>query len=804
MKSNMTAAWIRVSRSSKAILVALWVAALPALQVGVAAAQPAAVSAADKAQAAKATKSNRAAAATHLAQIETAKPGPERYKAVDALLAIGDDAWPLAKAALPKFASLAEGEGVVVDVLLGFMPTSYETLTAQAPTLSDGAASRVVDFVLKSVKEDEPQIRLLVSMLVRTDPRILLAVLPPLQERAHPKVMPKLVQLIDSSDASLQAYAIDMIAVHQYAPAQGALSRLLGIEQRRATPSNRVLRHKLINGLAHIGGEPSVAPLMAGLQLDDQRKQVLDGLKLIGAPAVQNALMLLQVSSGSQIQVALNLLTHMRQLAAPQLVKLLAHGDRETRNLAMDVLAHMNVAEARDMIVEMVQLRRMVDPRDGIRLAITLYDDSVRKLLIGLLADPNPELKIFVIRQMWRLRDPKTFKALQKTAARAPDRRVRLAALKAIGGLGHPKAATFLRRMTKVPDAEMRIAIVEALAHIDTYAKSGPVIAPLLAAPDNLVHRAALGALRRMTFRSGQRRVAPWKAWLAADRSRSKGEHTTVVPHERRFRADTGEQSYLEAGNERPVIVVVSGPPFRDATHLAPHIWRLTADYRVVVMQRRPGPYRAARASDAERDQEMQALLARLGVRPVVLLADASGAHFALRYAARHKRDISRIILHGAFWPTSNAIEALPEQVNTSMRNEMRVDLNWGRTAQWRAPREVAQRAILRSVLSGVLSNWESGRRVRTDNLAIDAFSLDTLDRVRESFRSAPIRSVNRPVLLLLGDKAPWRKTTLEDVKKLRGKSRKRVRVETVPSAGWMPLLENPSYAVDLIDDFLS
>ncbi len=202
--------------------------------------------------------------------------------------------------------------------------------------------------------------------------------LPPLQERAHPQVMPKLVQLVDSSDANLQAYAIDTIAVRRYTPARGALARLLGMEQRRATPANRIVRHKLINALARIGGEPSVAPLMEGLSLPDQRKQVLDGLKLIGPPAVQNALMLLQVSTGQRIQLALELLTNMRQLAAPQLVKLLAHGNRETRNLAMDVLAHMNVAEARDMIVEMVQLRRMVDPRDGVRLAITLYDDSVR------------------------------------------------------------------------------------------------------------------------------------------------------------------------------------------------------------------------------------------------------------------------------------------------------------------------------------------------------------------------------------------------------------------------------------------
>ena len=759
---------------------------------------------AEAAARAKASKRNRAAAAQHLKRIGQVPAGPERYKEVDALLALGDDGWPLAEAALPKLAVLVEGEAVVVDLLLGYMPRSYDALLGRAPKLSDGAASRVLRFVLKSVKEDERQVALLVTMLPRSDPRVLLMVLPPLQERAHAEVMPRLVQLVDSADAALQAYAIDMIAASRYAPARGALARLLGVEQRRATPANKIVRIKLINALARIGGEPSVAPLMEALSLPDQRRAVLDGLKLIGQPAVQNALMLLQVSSGDRIQLALELLTHMRQLAAPQLVKLLAHGDRETRNLAMDVLAHMNVAETRDMIVEMVQLRRLVDPADGVRLAITLYDASVRKLLIDLLADKNPELRIFVIEQMWRLRDPETFAALQAAAVSDPDRTVRLAALKAIGGLGHPQGADFLRRMTRVPDEDMRIAILNSLARIDTWSRAVPIIAPLLADPNEAVHRAALSSLRRLSFRAGQRREGPWKAWWHAEQERSKGGHETLRPAERRFRAETGEQSYLEAGEGRPTIVAVSGPPFRDCSHMMPHVWRLAEDHQVVVMQRRPGPYRAAVASDAERERELQALLGRLGVRPVVLLADASGAHFALRYATLHNRDVSRIILHGAFWPTAAAVERLPGQVDAAIRNEMRPDLLWGMRAQWRAPRAVAQRAILRGVLSGVLANWESARQVNTDSLAIDAFSLDTLDRVRESLRASPIVSVNKPVLLLVGQKAPWLGTTRQDVKKLRGKSRKRVLLKVVPNAGWNPLLENPSTTVDLIDDFLN
>lgn len=759
---------------------------------------------ADEAAKARKQKKARADAAALLKKIAVAKPGPERYALVDALIELGEDAWPVIEPALEKAAKLPEGEAVVVDLTLGMMPMSYDRLVTLAPQMSDAAARRVLRFVLRSAPGDKRQDQLLESMLSRNDERLLLEVIPALHERQHPAVMKRLVELVDDPRPKLQAYAIDLLAAGKQTEALPVLVRLFGIEQRRATDKNHLTRIKLINAIARIGGEPAVDPLLEAMNLPDQRAAVLDGLRLVGAPAVRAALFLLQSSTGPRIQVALQLLSHMRQQAAPELVKLLAHGDRGTRELAMDVLAHIQVPDVRDLVVQMVRERRFVDPEVGVRLAITLYDETVRKLLFDLLEAKDPELRAFVVEQLWRLRDPKTFAALRWVAAKDPNRMVQLKALQAVGGVNDPKALPLLRKMVGVTDEETRVAVLDVLGRIDTWQNAVPAISGLLGDPNEVVFRAALGTLRRMSFRSGHHRQAQWMAWYRSEMERAKEAHETLVPAERRFAVGTREMSYLEAGEDRPTIVCVSGPPFRDATHLAPHVFRLASDYRVAVLKRAPGPYRAARSSEAERTAELQAMLGRLGERPVVLLADASGAHFALNYAAQHPRDVSRVILHGAFWPDASAIEAVVGQVDAAVRNEMRPDVEWGLRAQWRVPANVAQRTVLRGVLSGVLADWDSGRRVALDNVAVDGFSRETLDRERESFRAAPVGAVKKPVLLLVGAKAPWYGSTVKAHKKLPKATRKQVRLITVPNAGWMPLLENPSMAVDAIDDFLS
>ena len=204
----------------------------------------------------------------------------------------------------------------MVDLLLGFMPTSYDRVVATAPTLGDEAAWRVVKFALR-LGEDERQTALLAAMLPRTDERILLAVVPPLVARSHEAVFPRLIALVDESRPQLAAFAVDVIAANRHAPALPALVRLFGIEERRASTSNLAMRTKLIHAIARIGGEPAVSPLMEGLGLADQRQAIKEGLREIGAPAVKAALFLLRTASGSRLVVALELLASFAWMRRP-------------------------------------------------------------------------------------------------------------------------------------------------------------------------------------------------------------------------------------------------------------------------------------------------------------------------------------------------------------------------------------------------------------------------------------------------------------------------------------------------------
>ena len=223
--------------------------------------------------------------------------------------------------------------------------------------------------------------------------------------------------------------------------------------------------------------------------------------------------------------------------------------------------------------------------------------------------------------------------------------------------------------------------ILEVLGRIDTWQKAVPYVADLLGDPNHNVFLAALGTLRRMTFHSGPQRTAAWKAWYAAEIKRGNQIPQNVQPVMRRFVVDGHEMGYLEAGSGK-TIVVVSGPPFRDASHLASQMWRLADEYRVAVMHRAPGPYAGRRASLAQRERELQAMIGRLAVRPVVLMTDVAGARFALHFARKHRRDISKIILHGSHWPSRSGLEALIGQVDNAVRQEIREDMRWGFYAQ--------------------------------------------------------------------------------------------------------------------------
>ncbi|MEY3013398.1 MAG: hypothetical protein RIT45_2133 [Pseudomonadota bacterium] len=745
----------------------------------------------------------RSRAAELLRKIEQTRPGPDRYKLVDGVIELGDDAWPTVEPALARLSGLAEGEAVVVDLLLGFMPTSYDKVVETAPKLADEAAWRVVRFVLR-LPEDDRQLALLRTMLPRNDERILLAIVPPLVAKGEQAVFPRLVALVDESRPQLAAFAIDVLAANRYEAAMPALVRLLGIEARRATQSNLPMRLKLINAIARIGGEPAVPPLMEALQLPDQRRAVKDGLRLVGAPAVRAALFLLRTATGSRLVVALELLEYLRVEAATELVTLLRAGDASTRELALDVLAYIGVADVRPQVAQVVRERRVGDISGLLRLCSALYDDEVRKLMFELLESPDSATRKATVDALWRLRDPKTYRVLRVVAAQDRDDDVRIAAIRAVAGTADPKGIALLRKMVRVPNHTLKMVLVQEISRVDNWLEGATALLPLLGDPDDAVFRAALATIERMTFHSGPRRGGGWKAWLAQQKARQVPDFEKAIADEARYVVAEREMSVMVRGDDDVTLALVSGPPYRDATHLVPWAWQLEGNHRVAVMRRAPWPFRASRDGGYERwSAEVDGMLGRLGKGAVVLVADLGGAAYAMRYAAEHRKAVSHVVLLGGPWPSAEALERLPAEVVGAVPDNARADLEFGLGAGWQYAPEQARHIAMRGLLHGALGVRAIGPRLHWDNLADDAFEPILLERMRNELADFEPGLTPQPVLVVLGDKAPWAESTRKALEPLTTRKRNPVRIALIRGAGAMPLAEKPEETRAAIRGFL-
>jgi pimeloyl-ACP methyl ester carboxylesterase len=741
-----------------------------------------------------------------LQRIQKLAPGKERDETVDALIDHGDAAWNEVKTHLDALATLKDGEDVLVDLLLGFGLTSYDEMVLRLPKLTDPAARRIARQLLSGhYPKDDRQLQALTGMVAREDDELLLLILPEVLARNPTVALARTVALIDDKRPNLRAYAVDTLVAQHYQPAIQPMVRLLGIEQVKATAENLNLRLKLINGIARLskGIDVGVDPLIAAVEVPDQREAALDGLTLIGAPAVKAAIFLLRTADRGRVETALTVLSHLRQQAAPELLPLLQVGDERTRGLAMDVLAHIAVPDVRAEIIRLVKAKRFPDMRQGIQLALTLYDESVRQMLFDLLADKDPGVRLLVIEELWNLQDPEAFLQMRTTAARDPDVHVRMAAAKAVAGTGDPKATEFLRRMIEVQDTQERVAVLELLGRIDDLG-AVPALARLLGDPSDIVFRTTLSALRRLTFHAGPRRESEWLAWQAAEKAKEPEPFEKIAATLRKYAVDGRERAYLEVDEDDDrTIVVLSGAPFRDASHLAPHVYRLADDYRILVMRRGVGDGTAAGQTDAERTADLDKLLEKAGVDKAVLLADPAGAHFAMTYAALRPKKVSHVILHGGPWPTPAAIERLPGEVAEAMLPPWRDDAIWALRQHAFLAANLQRRTVMRGVLTALVNDVEQARKVKADNLYDDAFTIDAQQRATSEALNFDPRQVAVPTLVLLGDKAPWAASTIRELATLTGPAKKFVRAVKIPDSKGFPLLDNPTETTRQITEFL-
>ena len=738
-------------------------------------------------------------------QIIALSPSKDRDAAVDDLLEYGEAAWPEVRAALDALLASPNGEDVIVDVLLGFGATAWAEILARTPKMADGRALRVARQVLRFAADDR-QAQLLELLLVRTDEPVLLLALPELVGRNRPSVLPRLIELVDDQRTGVRNFAIDTLVAKKHTPALPALVRRLGAERLRPTAENLTLRTKLINAVAHIGADTDapVPPLMEALELADQREAVLDALQVVGAPSVRAAAYLLQTAERSRIETALIVLSHLRIQAAPELVPILANArDDTTRALIADVLALLAVPEVRVEVLRLVRERKFPDLKQGLLLALTLYDGQVRQLLLELLADRDPATRLMALDLVWRLADPETWPALRLLATSDDDVRVRVMGMRAMVGVGDPKAVDYMRKLAVVNNVDERLEVIKTLGRIDDWS-GAQVLATQLSDPNDEIFRAAMNSLKRLTFHNGPRREAEWLAWLATEKQRKPEafEETEAVLH--RFSADGREMGWLSAGDaDDKTIVVVAGAPYRDATHLAPHVWRLAGSYHVVLLQRGISPYTAATLSESVLGQELTNLLQALGKKQVALLGDWTTAHFVLRYANEHPTQVAAVILHGGPWPTRQAIAHLPAEIAGAMPQPWLQDSQWAIQQHSLLVPAVQQKVLSRALLSAILGDPELGRAVRPSQLFDDGFALEARDRAIADAATYDPAKAQVPMLVLHGTKAPWSQSSMQSIEKLPAAVRKQLKLVRMEGCGAMPLVEQPDAAVTAVKDFL-
>ena len=259
----------------------------------------------------------------------------------------------------------------------------------------------------------------------------------------------------------------------------GALCRTLHLEwthdaglKRRFRTSHRELELAIIEALAHLPSEGSVAILTEALCRQD--------------PVVAHAASLALARQG---RLATKPLEQLVQTEAPHTVRGLARleAERLIRSFARSISEHdsgRGVAAARDLgrmpisaaaAALTVALRspepqvRLAAARELADLARRLYlGETTVDALIGALSDPDRLVRYPAALALSRQGHEVAFLALLR-ALKEADPKIRVVACHGLGEVGHAKAMIALCRHTLDPDVEVRTAAISALAAMGDY-----------------------------------------------------------------------------------------------------------------------------------------------------------------------------------------------------------------------------------------------------------------------------------------------------------------------------------------------
>jgi len=575
---------------------------------------------------------------------------------------------------------------------------------------------------------------------------------------------------------------------------------------RKRTPANLTERAEVLRALGRVGDADATSELIAALGRDDEAPAAIDGLGLMGAPAVKNLLFLIKTGDDRRRPRAVRALAKVGAPAIHDMIRLLVHPARDVRLVARKALAGM-----------------------GSPLIVA----PVAKLI----DDQRTPGRVQLVALLGKIHAPESYQALRRLAAQSYDHTLRIAAIRALRLQPSPQVIEFFRNVAAEDDShEARQWAVQTLIeqgdtqslpllkkmlgyekpHIREVAAFGvgymgapedvPAVVKDLSSPRPSVVTAIRNALRRIVFRPDMKAPEQFLAWY--ERFRKVKPPKRAYKHGEMTLSDGTVVPYWLGGNGKPLLVLHGGPDW-DHRYLQRALDGLYGKHLLLFIDlpgrgesklpTGPDPSHGALHGVAADAAAAAMVLARLNFRDIDVLGHGWGALVAARLAARHPKLVRRLVLDNAPVPTRAGWQAQQVAAATAAPPPWSQDIKLLQRASGAFAPAVRDRMLRLALLTGQLA--KPGVLVYLKPLLEpNASWRDAYFQAMGAWDlSADLNEIAKPTLLIYGAKsvtpADWREGVA------RGSDK--IRLKVIPGAGLLPSMENTAAYREAVDEFL-
>ena len=170
-----------------------------------------------------------------------------------------------------------------------------------------------------------------------------------------------------------------------------------------------------------------------------------------------------------------------------------------------------------------------------------------------------------------------------------------------------------------------------------------------------------------------------------------------------------------------------------------------------------------------------------------------------MRCATRGLERLRAVIVDGGWLPNKTAADALPKQLMEAMDEAATADLKAAAQSHWHLALKTRLRLAWRAMLRMTLERTAFGfTRAALAPLADDALSPAVRVRALRNAARVQVKRINKPVLLMLGAKAPWAKTVPDAAK-----ANPRIKTKQFAMTSASPLTESLQASVSTINEFI-